>query len=168
MIGIGGFVSLYYGIKFLRPPADINPAVGRDESDDIVVPVKHHAQRLSEPPIFSTPFLNFQRKTYSTMHLCTNYQPQQPSFEKLKCPDDDDLLLPLYLSKRRVAPRRSPTGEHMNVCSNQSHPKRAGKIELIQEDNSRGYRSIDRSSSIASSCDRSIEIAEQDVPLTTT
>ena len=66
------------------------------------------------------------------------------TFEKLKeCPDDDDLL-PLYLSKRRVAPRRSPTGKH--VCSNQSHPNRAGKIELIQEDNSLGdtYVLIDR------------------------
>jgi hypothetical protein len=42
MMGIGGFVTLFMTIKYVSDPPSKNPAVGRDESDDIVVPATQH------------------------------------------------------------------------------------------------------------------------------
>jgi hypothetical protein len=42
MIGIGGFITLYYGIKLISDPPSKNPAITRQESDDIVAPATQH------------------------------------------------------------------------------------------------------------------------------
>ena len=41
-IGFGLFATLFYTIKFVDQPESSNPAITRDESDDIVIPLKHH------------------------------------------------------------------------------------------------------------------------------
>lgn len=42
LMGIGGFVTLFYIVKYIDDPPSRNPAVSRAESDDIVVPLPHH------------------------------------------------------------------------------------------------------------------------------
>jgi hypothetical protein len=43
LMGIGAFVTLYYTIKLVVDPPSRNPAISRGESDDIVIPLPHHA-----------------------------------------------------------------------------------------------------------------------------
>jgi hypothetical protein len=42
MMGIGGYVTLFMTIKYISDPPSKNPAITREESDDIVAPVKQH------------------------------------------------------------------------------------------------------------------------------
>jgi hypothetical protein len=41
-IGIGLFTTLFYSIKHISQPENLNPAISRAESDDIVISLKHH------------------------------------------------------------------------------------------------------------------------------
>jgi hypothetical protein len=41
-IGIGLFVGLFLSIKYIEDPPSLNPAISREESDDIVISVRHH------------------------------------------------------------------------------------------------------------------------------
>jgi hypothetical protein len=41
-MAIGAFATLFYSIKYIDDPESRNPAIGRGESDDIVIPLKHH------------------------------------------------------------------------------------------------------------------------------
>jgi hypothetical protein len=42
-IGIGALTTVYYSIKYIEDPPSRNPAITRGESDDLVVPLPHHA-----------------------------------------------------------------------------------------------------------------------------
>lgn len=41
-IGIGAFIALFMGIKYLEDPPSIDPAIKRGESQDIVYTHKYH------------------------------------------------------------------------------------------------------------------------------
>ncbi len=41
-LGVGLFVTLFMAIKYIEDPPACNPAIGRGESDDLVIPVKQH------------------------------------------------------------------------------------------------------------------------------
>jgi hypothetical protein len=40
--GFGLFAALFYTIKYVEDPPSLNPAISRGESDDIVIPLRHH------------------------------------------------------------------------------------------------------------------------------
>jgi len=42
-IGVGALTTLYMSIKYIEDPPSRNPAITRGESDDIVIPLPHHA-----------------------------------------------------------------------------------------------------------------------------
>ena len=42
LTGLGAFATLFYSIKYIEDPPSRNPAITREESDDVVIPVKQH------------------------------------------------------------------------------------------------------------------------------
>jgi hypothetical protein len=42
LLAMGLFTTLFYSIKYISEPENLNPAITRAESDDIVISVKHH------------------------------------------------------------------------------------------------------------------------------
>ena len=40
--GFACFTALFYAVKYIDDPVNRNPAITREESDDIVIPLKHH------------------------------------------------------------------------------------------------------------------------------